>query len=189
MTSGPRVQRAAEYLIRRACRRLPGDAGEERYREWAGELPAILNDPDVRPAFLRWVRVLSYAAGISRTTRQLRLAGGRPRPRWATGRPSQEAARASAPVLRVLAGLAIWLAVVALVIGLIQAFQPRGVGPLMLCVLAAGAGFVIFCLSDLARADKVRYLPKWGWAIACLVQVPLGGIMYLSAGRIKGTRS
>ncbi len=189
MTSGPRVQRLAEYLIRRACRRLPGDTGAERYREWAGELPAILNDPDVRPAFLRWLRALSYAAGISRTTRRLRLAGGRPRQRWATGRPSQEAARASAPVLRVLAGLGLWLAIVALFIGLVQAFQPHGFLPLMPFVLAAGVGFVIFCLSDLARADRVRYLPKWGWAIVCLVQVPLGGIMYLSAGRIKGTRS
>jgi hypothetical protein len=189
VTSGSRVQRLAEYLIRRACRRLPGDTGAERCREWAGELPAILNDPDVRPAFLRWVRALSYAAGISRTTRQLRLVGGRPRQRWATGRPSQDAVRAGAPVLRVLAGLAIWLAIVALFIGLAKAFQPRGIGPLMAFVLAAGAGFVIFCLSDLARADKVRYLPKWGWAIVCLTQVPLGGIMYLSAGRIRGARS
>ena len=29
-------------------------------------------------------------------------------------------------------------------------------------------GFVGFCLIDLARAEKVRYLPKWVWAILCL---------------------
>lgn len=32
-------------------------------------------------------------------------------------------------------------------------------------VLAVAVGFVVFCLIDLARAEKVRYLPKWGWAI------------------------
>jgi hypothetical protein len=26
-------------------------------------------------------------------------------------------------------------------------------------------GFVVFCLVDLVRAEMVRYLPKWAWAI------------------------
>jgi hypothetical protein len=34
----------------------------------------------------------------------------------------------------------------------------------------------------------VRYLPKWGWAIACLVQIPFGGIMYLAAGKVPPAR-
>ena len=33
--------RIGEYLVRRACRPLPPDVREERYREWAAELPAI----------------------------------------------------------------------------------------------------------------------------------------------------
>jgi hypothetical protein len=51
-------------------------------------------------------------------------------------------------------------------------------------VIVAGAGFVVFCLVDLARARQVRYLPKWAWALVCLVSVPLGGIIYLSVGRV-----
>jgi hypothetical protein len=51
-------------------------------------------------------------------------------------------------------------------------------------VIVIGAGFVVFCLVDLARARQVRYLPKWVWALVCLVSVPLGGIIYLSIGRV-----
>jgi hypothetical protein len=53
-------------------------------------------------------------------------------------------------------------------------------------VIVVGAGFVVFCLVDLTRTRRVRYLPKWAWALICLVSVPLGGIIYLSIGRIWG---
>lgn len=43
-------------------------------------------------------------------------------------------------------------------------------------------GFVVYCLIDLARAE-VRYLPKWAWAVICLLSVPVGGIVYLVVGR------
>ena len=58
--------RFGEYLVRRACQRLPQDLREERYREWAAELPAILHDPQVRPAPRRAVRMLGYAADTAR---------------------------------------------------------------------------------------------------------------------------
>jgi hypothetical protein len=29
----------------------------------------------------------------------------------------------------------------------------------------------------------VRYLPKWGWALVCLLSIPWGGIIYLIVGR------
>lgn len=45
------------------------------------------------------------------------------------------------------------------------------------------AAWEVFCLRDLARADHVRYLPKWGWVIVCLFSIPWGGIIYLVAGR------
>ena len=48
-----------------------------------------------------------------------------------------------------------------------------------------GAGFVVFCVVDLVRARQVRYLPKWAWAVVCLISVPLGGIVYLSIGRVR----
>jgi len=55
-------------------------------------------------------------------------------------------------------------------------------------VLAAAAvlvaGWETACLTDLARAEKVRFLPRWAWAVACLFQIPLGGILYLLIGRV-----
>lgn len=49
-------------------------------------------------------------------------------------------------------------------------------------VLVLALGFVAYCLFDLSRSE-VRHLPKWGWAIACVISVPLGGIAYLLVGR------
>ena len=50
-----------------ACR-LPREVREERCREWAAELPAILHDPQVRFAPRRAVRMLGYAADTLRGT-------------------------------------------------------------------------------------------------------------------------
>jgi DivIVA domain-containing protein len=63
-----RLLRIGEYLIARACRHLPAEARDERYREWVAELPAILQDPDVRPAARRAARMLRYASGTIRGT-------------------------------------------------------------------------------------------------------------------------
>ena len=52
-----------EYLIGCAARLLPGRIRDERRREWTAELPAILRDPDARPAVRRAARMLGYAAG------------------------------------------------------------------------------------------------------------------------------
>ena len=54
----------------------------------------------------------------------------------------------------------------------------------LLFALALVVGWEFFCLADLARADKVRFLPKWAWAVACLIQIPLGGVLYLLLGRV-----
>jgi hypothetical protein len=54
----------------------------------------------------------------------------------------------------------------------------------LLLALALVAGWELFCLADLVRADKVRFLPKWVWAVACLIQIPLGGVLYLLLGRV-----
>jgi hypothetical protein len=57
----------------------------------------------------------------------------------------------------------------------------------MILVLAAAvllaAAWEVFCLRDLARADHVRYLPKWAWAIVCLISIPWGGLAYVIFGR------
>ena len=56
----------------------------------------------------------------------------------------------------------------------------------LLSALALVVGWEVFCLANLVRADKVRILPKWAWAVACLIQIPLGGILYLLLGRVWG---
>jgi hypothetical protein len=60
--------RLGEYLVRRASRQLPRKARDERYREWAAELPVILNDPQVRFYPRRAMRMIAYAADTFRGT-------------------------------------------------------------------------------------------------------------------------
>jgi hypothetical protein len=72
--------RIGEYLVGRACRRLPRGIRDERYREWAAELPAILHDRGIRLGPYRAVRMLGYAAGTLRATA---LTAGRARRRAA----------------------------------------------------------------------------------------------------------
>ena len=61
-----RLLRTGEYLIGRACRRLSRKVRDERYREWAAELPVILHDPEIRFSLRRAVRMLAYALGTIR---------------------------------------------------------------------------------------------------------------------------
>ena len=74
--------RLGEYLVGRACQRLPQDVREERCREWAAELPVILHDPQVRFAAWRAARMLGYAADMRRGTARTsgETAGLIPRP-------------------------------------------------------------------------------------------------------------
>ncbi len=46
---------------------LPEDVREERYREWAAELPAILHDPDIRSPVKRITRALRFAVSTHRS--------------------------------------------------------------------------------------------------------------------------
>jgi hypothetical protein len=68
--------RLGEYLVRHASRHLPAEIRDERYREWAAELPAILNDPDIKHTARRAARMLRYAAD---TIRGSALTSGRSR--------------------------------------------------------------------------------------------------------------
>jgi len=189
MSQAPRTQRIAEWLIYAACRRLPADVRAERCREWTAELPAILDDQSIRPSFLRTLRALTFCIGISRTTRQLsrsaRARAQRTRnSQWQTGamrtRPPDVAARA-------VLGFFIWLVIVVGVITLSH-MNPDPEGWAVTLGLGLAIGFDAFCLVDIARAAQVRYLPKWAWALICLIQSPLGGIMYLSIGHIGRPR-
>lgn len=50
-------------------------------------------------------------------------------------------------------------------------------------VVVVGLAFLGYCLLDLSRARSVRYLPRWVWAIICVISIPLGGIIYLIVGK------
>jgi hypothetical protein len=49
-----------------------------------------------------------------------------------------------------------------------------------LVVLALG--WIGWCWWDIAH-HPVRHLPKWAWALVCVVSIPLGGVVYLLVGR------
>ncbi len=85
--------------------------------------------------------------------------------------------------VRATVGLAVYLVLVFLVISLLRAFPDLDGWPLRLG-LGLAAAFDAVCIANVVRADHVRYLPKWVWALICLVQTPLGGIIYLSVGRV-----
>jgi hypothetical protein len=189
VSRAPHTQRLAEWLIHAACRRLPADARAERCREWAAELPAILDDQSIRPPLRRALRALSFCVGISRTTRQLSRsarAGARRtrRSQWRTGASPNQSPNVA---VRAVIGFLVWLVIVLGFITLTRERPDLRSWPLML-ILALAAGFDAFCLADIARAAQVRYLPKWAWALICLAQTPGGGILYLSIGHVGRPR-
>ncbi len=52
-------------------------------------------------------------------------------------------------------------------------------------IIVLALAFVVYCWFDISRND-VRYLPKWAWALVCLLSVPLGGVVYFLGGRDPG---
>lgn len=54
----------------------------------------------------------------------------------------------------------------------------------LLLGLALLIGWEILCLGQVVLAPRVRFLPRRLWAVACLISIPLGGILYLLVGRV-----
>jgi hypothetical protein len=189
VSQAPRAQRTAEWLIHAACRQLPAELRAERCREWAAELPAILDDHSIRPPFRRTMRALTFSIGISRTTRQLSRSAraGSRRTRNSQWRTGAMHARPHEVAVRAVLGLVTWLLLVVGAITLLHA-HPDPPRWLVTLGLALAISFDAFCLADIARAAQVRYLPKWAWALICLIQTPGGGIVYLSIGHIGRPR-
>ena len=50
--------------------------------------------------------------------------------------------------------------------------------------LALLVGWLTLCLRQVLLAERVRFLPRWAWALVCLISIPFGGILYLLAGRV-----
>ncbi|MBZ9687260.1 PLD nuclease N-terminal domain-containing protein [Clostridium estertheticum] len=49
-------------------------------------------------------------------------------------------------------------------------------------IIILEVGLVVFCLYRLTQ-DRVRFLPKWGWALIILFIQLIGGITFLLIGR------
>lgn len=49
-------------------------------------------------------------------------------------------------------------------------------------IIVALVAFVAYCWVDIARTE-VRHMPKWAWAVVCLISIPFGGIVYFLVGR------
>jgi len=50
--------------------------------------------------------------------------------------------------------------------------------PLAIFIVA----WIGYCWYDISRRS-VRHLPKWAWALICILSVPIGGIVYFLVGR------
>jgi hypothetical protein len=159
VTGRPGAQRAAEFLIRRACRRLPVGMRDDRYREWTAELPAIWHDPGIRIAAVRSARTLLYSAGTYRSARRLRRAA--PVVGLATGAPAGWATRSRRRPLKrprlpdgiplAIAASLIWLGEVLL----LNAYPPHGQNYLYLA-----GGIANDILAAIAIVRFVRWLRR-----------------------------
>jgi hypothetical protein len=55
----------------------------------------------------------------------------------------------------------------------------------ILVVLAVVVWFDWLGLADLASARYVRYLSRGAWAVVIVSTFPLGGVLYLTYGRVR----
>lgn len=53
----------------------------------------------------------------------------------------------------------------------------------LIALIVVAVGFTAYCLVDLACARAVRCLSREVWVVICLVSIPLGGIIYMMAGK------
>ena len=100
-----RVLACGDWLIRRACRRLP-ESARERELEWLGELPVILADTAVRFAWLRVLRLLLYVGGAVTVAHRMPKAanGGRMRATVEVARRSRTGSAGITIEIRVAGG-------------------------------------------------------------------------------------
>ena len=164
--------RVGEFLAGRAARHLPAAARDERYREWAAELPVILGDPEIKPAAARAARMLWFAADT------LRGAALRPSPahRGAhRGGAGFKNARKSARWLG--EGCALITAMAALLAGLAfmvyQVIFVVSLAAYVSCVLSSLAGWLLWRRPGGAA---------WCWFSAGVVAANAGG----GAARLAG---
>jgi hypothetical protein len=183
---------AGEYLIRRACSRLPPEIRADRYREWTAELPAILHDQQITLAPRRAMRMLAYAADTLRGTAVT--------PGSVRGLRSPAVLMTVYLVIFVVMGP--WIAagptarrnlpevLIAIVLAIFAALGVRAARILMITYSALGIPIVIFGSTHVSASGwpRLPYIGCYTLQIALLVSTP----MYLrtrprwTAGRSGG---
>jgi hypothetical protein len=147
--------RTGEFLVARAARRLPARVRDERYREWAAELPAILGDPSLGPPWRRAATMLGFALD---TIRAAALRPGQDGHRGAhRGHDPQAAVKTARWLVFLPVALACLLAFLSLLlIYLVSLATGLGLWP------AAGVAFMIVVIGFLAG----HFLPRWAFAVS-----------------------
>jgi hypothetical protein len=54
--------------------------------------------------------------------------------------------------------------------------------------VVVAACWVALWVTELSRAPRVRLLPRWAWALLCVLCVPAGALAYLAVGRVWGAK-
>lgn len=151
MTGQDRVQRLADWLIRRSGRRLPDGTREDRLREWTAELTAILADAGIT-RLRRKARAIRFSTGVQRAARRMTRPPGTRRPRVFTVRAAAAAAITAAVLVTASAMLDYVVAP--------AAESAAGAAVILLAFLGVLAGAV--CTGLLAALGVVRVTRRRG---------------------------
>jgi hypothetical protein len=57
--------------------------------------------------------------------------------------------------------------------------------PLLIPLVLLQFGLAAYCLVDLSKRARVKFLPKWGWALVILLGELIGPVVYLFIGRAE----
>ena len=165
--------RAGEFLVACAARWLPARVRDERYREWAAELPAILGDPGLGPPWRRAAAMAGYALG---TVRAAALTAGQDSYRGAhRGRGRRAAVMTARRLLFPLVAVAGLLGLLSLpLVYLVSAGTGLGLWP------AAGVAFVVVVTALVVR----RVLPRRACAVGAVVSG--SWLVYLCTASLAG---
>ena len=150
MTGQERVQRLADWLIRRSGRRLPDGAREDRLRAWTAELTAILDDAGIT-RLRRKTRAIRFSTGVQRAARRMTRPTGTQRLRVFTARAA--AAAAITAVVLISASLVLDYVVAP------AAESATGAAVILLAflgILAGAVGAVLLAALGVARVARRR---------------------------------
>ena len=139
-----RVLHRSERMLERACRRLPVGVRDERYREWAAELPAILDDPGTRWPLRRAARTLLFAADQRRSVARLRpreVAANHPTPARKLRPRAVRGSRDDVVMAVAAAAIAAAIAAAAIVVAAAD-------GAVVVAAIAGAAGGLVWTLAS-----------------------------------------